>query len=152
VRAGQTIVVLGAAGGVGSTLVQLARHAGIRAIGTAGTAPSTRDLPGTLRVPVLKLLARLTAWKLLPNGRRSTFVNLWAGRRLRPARYRAQLRHDLGGVLVLLAEGAITPRSPADSRSPTPPQRCATPRRAASPARSSSSPKTPDHDLRRRAR
>nr|WP_221378873.1 zinc-binding dehydrogenase [Actinoplanes polyasparticus] len=34
-RAGQMIVVLGANGGVGSTLVQLARHAGIRAVGTA---------------------------------------------------------------------------------------------------------------------
>ncbi|WP_211247637.1 medium chain dehydrogenase/reductase family protein [Cryptosporangium arvum] len=34
-RAGQTIVVLGASGGVGSTLVQLARHAGISVIGTA---------------------------------------------------------------------------------------------------------------------
>jgi NADPH:quinone reductase-like Zn-dependent oxidoreductase len=36
VRSGQTIVVLGAAGGVGTTLVQVARHAGIRVIGTAG--------------------------------------------------------------------------------------------------------------------
>jgi NADPH:quinone reductase-like Zn-dependent oxidoreductase len=35
VRAGGTIVVLGANGGVGSTLVQLARHAGISVIGTA---------------------------------------------------------------------------------------------------------------------
>ena len=35
VRAGSTIVVLGANGGVGSTLVQLARHAGITVIGTA---------------------------------------------------------------------------------------------------------------------
>ncbi|BCJ61803.1 medium chain dehydrogenase/reductase family protein [Micromonospora endophytica] len=35
VRAGGVIVVLGANGGVGSTLVQLARHAGIRVIGTA---------------------------------------------------------------------------------------------------------------------
>ncbi|MFI5592423.1 medium chain dehydrogenase/reductase family protein [Amycolatopsis sp. NPDC051758] len=35
VKAGQTIVVLGANGGVGSTLVQLGRHAGIRVIGTA---------------------------------------------------------------------------------------------------------------------
>jgi NADPH:quinone reductase-like Zn-dependent oxidoreductase len=35
VREGQTIVVLGANGGVGSTLVQLARRAGIRVIGTA---------------------------------------------------------------------------------------------------------------------
>ncbi|MFE9577363.1 medium chain dehydrogenase/reductase family protein [Nocardia sp. NPDC006044] len=35
VPSGATIVVLGANGGVGSTLVQLARHAGIRVIGTA---------------------------------------------------------------------------------------------------------------------
>lgn len=35
VGAGGTVVVLGANGGVGSTLVQLARHAGIRVIGTA---------------------------------------------------------------------------------------------------------------------
>ena len=35
VRAGQTVLVLGANGGVGSTLVQLARAAGIRVIGTA---------------------------------------------------------------------------------------------------------------------
>ncbi|GAA2338934.1 medium chain dehydrogenase/reductase family protein [Streptomyces kunmingensis] len=35
VRAGQTIVVLGANGGVGSTLVQLAAHAGVTVIGTA---------------------------------------------------------------------------------------------------------------------
>ena len=38
VQRGQTIVVLGAAGGVGSILVALARHAGIRVIGTAGPA------------------------------------------------------------------------------------------------------------------
>jgi NADPH:quinone reductase-like Zn-dependent oxidoreductase len=35
VRAGQTILVHGANGGVGTTLVQLARHAGIRVIATA---------------------------------------------------------------------------------------------------------------------
>jgi NADPH:quinone reductase-like Zn-dependent oxidoreductase len=35
VRRGQTILVHGANGGVGTTLVQLARHAGIRVIGTA---------------------------------------------------------------------------------------------------------------------
>jgi NADPH:quinone reductase-like Zn-dependent oxidoreductase len=172
VRPGQTIVVLGASGGVGSTLVQLARHAGISVIGTAGPtqldrvrqlgatavdyrnenvpqrvrelAPggvaavfdhvggpgitdswrmlarggslvsygtaSTRDVPGNPRLPVLKLLAKLTAWNLLPNGRRATFFNLWAGRRLRPARYHAELRHDLGQVFDLLAAGAITPQ------------------------------------------
>jgi NADPH:quinone reductase-like Zn-dependent oxidoreductase len=168
VRHGQTIVVLGAAGGVGSTLVQLAHHSGIRVIGTArptaqqrvrelgaipidhrndevparvrelapdgvaavfdhvggpgivdswrmlgrggtlvsyGTA-STRDVAGNPRVPVLKLLARLLAWNVLPNGRRAKFFNLWAGARKRD-RYRADLRRDLGDVLQLLQEGAI---------------------------------------------
>jgi NADPH:quinone reductase-like Zn-dependent oxidoreductase len=168
VQPGQTIVVLGAAGGVGSTLVQVARDAGIRVIGTAGPsaqervrdlgaipvdyrnddvparvrelAPdgvagvfdhvggpgivdswrmlarggtlvsygtaSTRDVPGNPRLPVLKLLARLTLWNLLPNGRRATFFNLWAGARKRD-RYRADLRRDLGDVLGLLQRGAI---------------------------------------------
>jgi NADPH:quinone reductase-like Zn-dependent oxidoreductase len=169
VQAGQTIVVLGAAGGVGSTLVQLARHAGIRVIGTAGReahqrvrelgaipvdyrnenvparvrelapegvaavfdhiggpgivdswrmlAPggtlvaygtvSTRDDAGNSRLPVLKLVARLMLWNALPNGRRATFFNLWAGARKRD-RFRAELRRDLGEVLRLLRDGAIT--------------------------------------------
>jgi NADPH:quinone reductase-like Zn-dependent oxidoreductase len=168
VQPGQTIVVLGAAGGVGSTLVQVARDAGIRVIGTAGPsaqervrelgaipvdyrdddvparvrelAPdgvaavfdhvggpgivdswrmlarggtlvsygtaSTRDVPGNPRLPVLKLLARLTVWNVRPNGRRATFFNLWAGARKRD-RYRADLRRDLGDVLGLLQQGAI---------------------------------------------
>jgi NADPH2:quinone reductase len=170
VSAGQTIVVLGAAGGVGSTLVQLARHADIRVIGTAGPAQqdrlrelgatpidyrsddvparfrelapqgvaavfdhvggpgvvdswrmlarggtlvsygtaSTRDVPGNPRLPVLKLFARLTMWNVLPNGRRATFFNLWAGRRRNLQRYRSELREDLGQVLELLREGALT--------------------------------------------
>ena len=40
--AGSTIVVLGAAGGVGSVLVQLALHAGLRVIGTAGASQQQR--------------------------------------------------------------------------------------------------------------
>jgi NADPH:quinone reductase-like Zn-dependent oxidoreductase len=170
VRAGQTIVVLGANGGVGSTLVQLARHAGIRVIGTAsarhhdqvrqlgaiplgygdadllarvrqvapegvaavfdhvggpgigdswrmlgrggtlvsyGTA-STKDAAGNPRLPVLRLLARLAAWNLLPNGRRATFFNLWAGKARNPDRYRTELHSDLGEVFDLLAKGEIT--------------------------------------------
>jgi NADPH:quinone reductase-like Zn-dependent oxidoreductase len=171
VRRGETIVVLGAAGGVGSTLVQLAVHAGIRVIGTAGAAQldrvtelgataldyrsedvpqrvrelapggvaavfdhvggpgihdswrmlarggtlvsygtaSTRDVPGNPRIPVLKLLGRLTLWNVLPNGRSATFFNLWAGARRRN-RFRASLRADLTAVLQLLAQGAITPQ------------------------------------------
>jgi len=42
VRSGETIVVLGAAGGVGSTLVQLGCHRGIRVIGTAGPSAQER--------------------------------------------------------------------------------------------------------------
>ncbi|WP_028063607.1 medium chain dehydrogenase/reductase family protein [Solirubrobacter soli] len=172
VRRGQTIVVLGAAGGVGSVLVQLARHAGIHVIGTAGPkqqewlrelgatpidhrsedvparvralAPegvaavfdhvggpgiadswrmlarggtlvsygtlATKDIPGNPQVPVLKLLAKLAVWQMLPNGRRATFFNLWKGARFRRERFRAQLREDLGRVLALLQEGAIRPQ------------------------------------------
>jgi NADPH:quinone reductase-like Zn-dependent oxidoreductase len=49
VRPGATIVVLGANGGVGSTLVQLARHAGITVIGTASPRhhPALRELGAT---------------------------------------------------------------------------------------------------------
>ncbi len=170
VRRGDTVVVLGAAGGVGTLLVQLARHAGVHVIGTAGPrqldrvralgatavdhrgedvaarvrelAPggvaavfdhvggpgiarswgmlrrggtlvsygtaSTRDAEGDPRRPVLALVARLALWNLLPNGRRATFFDLWAGSRLRPARFRAGLREDLRAVLDLLARGAIT--------------------------------------------
>lgn len=170
VRSGQTIVVLGAAGGVGTTLVQLARHAGIRVIGTAaasqhaklrelGAIPvdyrdqdvparvrelapegvaavfdhvggrgivsswrmlgpggtlvsygtlATRDMTGNPRVPVLKLIARLVLWNLLPNKRGAAFFNLWAGRARHPEHYRAELRADLAEVFALLAKGAIT--------------------------------------------
>jgi NADPH:quinone reductase-like Zn-dependent oxidoreductase len=41
-RPGATIVVLGAAGGVGSVLIQLALHAGLRVIGTAGPSQQER--------------------------------------------------------------------------------------------------------------
>ncbi|XVV07183.1 medium chain dehydrogenase/reductase family protein [Actinosynnema sp. CA-248983] len=168
VRKGQTVLVHGANGGVGSTLVQLARLAGATVIGTAsarhhdavrelgatpvdyrepdlparvrelarggvdavfdhvggpgivdsyrllaprgtlvayGTA-STRDQPGSSRLPVLKLFARLVLWNALPNGHRATFFDIWAGRR-RPAAFRAALRRDLGEVFALLAQGKL---------------------------------------------
>lgn len=170
VRRGQTIVVLGAAGGVGSVLVQLARAAGVEVIGVAGTrqqadgaalgatavdyrredvparvrelAPggvaavfdhvggagiedswrmlarggtlvsygtaATKDDPGNPRLPVLKLLAKLTVWNALPNGRHAHFFNLWAGKRLRPSRYRSQIRDDLAQLFALLRDGRLT--------------------------------------------
>ncbi|MFC7259851.1 medium chain dehydrogenase/reductase family protein [Streptomyces lutosisoli] len=169
VRAGQTVLVHGANGGVGSTLVQLATHAGIRVIGTAsprhhdavralGATPvdyrapdlparvrelapggadavfdhvggegivdsfgllarggtlvsygsaATRDIAGSSKLPVLKLVGRLFLWKLLPNGRRTHFYNIWAGKR-RSAAFHERLRADLGQVFALLADGAIT--------------------------------------------
>jgi NADPH:quinone reductase-like Zn-dependent oxidoreductase len=55
-----------------------------------------------------RMLARLTAWNLLPNGRHAHFFNLRAGKRLRPARYRAQVREDLAGLFGLLREGRIS--------------------------------------------
>lgn len=170
VRAGQTVLVHGANGGVGTALVQLARHAGARVIGTSsarnadavralgaehvdyagadlvarvrelapagvdavfdhvggpgivdswrllaaggtlvtyGTA-STKDDTGSAQVPVLKLALRLLLWNALPNGRRATFYDLWAGRRRQADRFRARLREDLGQVLALLADGTLT--------------------------------------------
>ena len=171
VRRGQTIVVLGASGGVGSVLVQLARHAGVEVIGTSGPeqleqvramgatvidhrnedvharvrelAPegvaavfdhvggpginaswgllakggtlvsygsaSTRDVPGNPALPVLKLIAKLQVWNLLPNGRSATFFNLWAGHR-RKGKFRAQLRADLTQVFELVRDGVIEPQ------------------------------------------
>lgn len=172
VRAGQTVVVLGAAGGVGTLLVQLARAAGATVIGVAGTAQqanvaalgatpvdyrvedvparvrelapdgvaavfdhvggpgirdswrmlarggtlvsygtaATKDLPGNPQLPVLKLLARLTLWNALPNGRRAGFFNLWAGKRFRPGRFRAQLHEDLQRLFALLGDGRLAPQ------------------------------------------
>jgi NADPH2:quinone reductase len=171
VRSGATIVVLGANGGVGTTLVQLARHAGITVIGTAaprhhaalrelGVTPvdyrdpdlyrrirelapdgvdavfdhvggagiaeswqllrrggtlvsygsaATKDEEGNSRLPMLKLLARLLIWHLLPNGRSARFYNFWAGLR-RIDTFRGRLREDLTAVLGLLADGVLTPQ------------------------------------------
>lgn len=56
----------------------------------------------------LALLARLTWWSVLPNGHRASFYDVWGGRRLRPARFRARLRQDLTTVLGLLADSVVT--------------------------------------------
>ncbi|WP_394615447.1 medium chain dehydrogenase/reductase family protein [Lentzea sp. JNUCC 0626] len=170
VKRGDTIVVLGANGGVGSTLVQLARHAGIRVIGTAsarhhdavrelGAIPvdyrdpnlyakirelapegvdavfdhvggpalhdswrllrrggalvnygsaATKDEPGNAMLPVLKLFGQLALWNFLPNGKRAGFYNFWAGKRFRPAAFRARLAEDLTQVLQLVKAGVLT--------------------------------------------
>jgi NADPH:quinone reductase-like Zn-dependent oxidoreductase len=172
VHAGQTVLVHGAGGGVGTTLAQLARHAGVRVIGTAaprqhdalramgvdpvdyhdpaladrvralapdgvdaafdhlgfpsftrsfgllapdgtlvgyGTA-ARRDDANNVLVMFLGILARFTWWSVLPHdGRGAAFYNLWGGQKVRPRRFRRRMRADLGSVLRLLADGAITP-------------------------------------------
>ncbi|WP_411699634.1 medium chain dehydrogenase/reductase family protein [Conyzicola sp.] len=170
VHAGQTVVVHGANSGVGGILVQLARHEGIRVIGTAsprhhhalrthGVEPldyndprllervlelspggvaavfdnvggemvkaswrmlarrgslvrysiiaDVSGLSGSLAVPFMKALARTAAWNLLPNGRRASFYDLWAGHRVHPTTFRLRLRKDLGRVFALLGDGTI---------------------------------------------
>ncbi|HTJ72926.1 MAG TPA: medium chain dehydrogenase/reductase family protein [Actinospica sp.] len=170
VRSGQTILVHGANGGVGSMLVQLAHVAGVRVIGTAsvrhhdelrarGVTPidyrtediaervreiapggvdavfdhvggrsvidswhmlapggtlvsygsaSTRDDEGSKQWPVLKILGRVTLWNSLPNRRHAYFFNVWAGRSLSKARFRARLRADLTQVFLAMRDGRIT--------------------------------------------
>jgi len=169
VRPGGAVLVLGANGGVGSTLTQLARHAGIRVVGTAsprhheavralGAEPldyrapdlaaqaralvpegydavfdhvggpgivdswrlvrrggalvsygsaATRDVAGSSQLPILALIGRLLWWNLLPNGKRASFFNVWAGKRRREA-FRGRMRADLTAVFDLLAAGALT--------------------------------------------
>jgi NADPH:quinone reductase-like Zn-dependent oxidoreductase len=71
-----------------------------------GTA-ATKDDPGSARVPILVLLARLVVWNALPNGKRAGFFNLWAGRR-NARRFRATLRADLEHVFALAREGRLS--------------------------------------------
>lgn len=164
VQPGQTLVVHGAAGGVGMLLVQLARLAGVEVIGTAsaskhdavralGAVPidyRTENVPESVRHiapdgvdavfdhvggaglvdswrmlrrggtlvsygsastltgtghrlrPYLPLLGRLTAWNVVPNGKRATFYYV--------KRWPRAFVQDLSTVFALLAEGRIEAR------------------------------------------
>lgn len=169
VRAGQTVLVHGANGGVGTTLAQLAQHAGARVIGTSsprhhaalrdlGVLPVDYDAPdlaarvrelapegvdavfdhiggesiarswsvlaeggrlvsyallkdtGPMVPAFLALLAQLAWLNALPGGRRAGFFDVWAGRVLRPRRFRARLHADLAAVFALLADGVLRPQ------------------------------------------
>ena len=59
---------------------------------------------------VLKLIAKLQVWNALPNGRKATFFNLWAGHRFRRAQFRARLREDLAQVFALVRDGVVEPQ------------------------------------------
>lgn len=63
---------------------------------------------GSLALPFMKAIGQALVWSALPNGRRATFYDLWAGHRFRPARFRRRLESDLGHVFDLLRRGTIT--------------------------------------------
>ncbi|WP_284234555.1 medium chain dehydrogenase/reductase family protein [Arenivirga flava] len=172
VRPGGRILVLGANGGVGSTLVQLAVRSGIEVIGTAavrhhgllrelGAAPlaalegaaladavrahapggldavfdhvggrgvrtswsllrrggalvsygtaSTKNVAGSSQLPVLKLFGALAIWNALPNGRRASFFNFWAGKKRDPRGFRARQASAFTAVCAALARGELRP-------------------------------------------
>ena len=83
----------------------LVRRGGI--LVSYGTA-STKNDAGTSQLPILALFGRLILWNLLPNGKRTHFYNLWAGRR-RAERFRADKNEALSSVVKLLASGDLTP-------------------------------------------
>ena len=58
--------------------------------------------------PFLKHLGALLAWNALPNGKRATFYDLWAGHSTTKARYREHLQADLGQVLQLVRDGTVS--------------------------------------------
>ncbi len=171
VKAGQTILVHGANGGVGTVLCQLARHAGIRVLGTASSRhhdalralvvePLDYDAPDlaaqiralapqgvhavfdhlglesarisySLLAPggslilygnaatlneeasagrvIIRLMGQLFLWKLRPQGYYVTFYNFWAGRVIRPSKFRKRLARDLSTLFNLVMTGAIEP-------------------------------------------
>ena len=63
---------------------------------------------GSLLLPFLTAIGQALLWSALPNGRRATFYDLWAGHSIRPARFRRRLEADLGRVFALLADGTIS--------------------------------------------
>ena len=102
VQAGQTVLVLGANGGVGTTLAQLARHAGARVIGTA--SPQHHDRLRALGVEPVDyhapdLAGRVRA--LAPDGVDAVFDHLGLESARRSYRLLAR-----GGTLVSYGQAA----------------------------------------------
>jgi NADPH:quinone reductase-like Zn-dependent oxidoreductase len=63
---------------------------------------------GPLIAPFLKAIGQALLWSALPNSKKATFYDLWAGHKYRPARFRRHLEEDLGHVFELLRDGTIT--------------------------------------------
>ena len=64
---------------------------------------------GGLGLPFLTAIGQAVLWSALPNGKRATFYDLWAGHSTRKARFRSHLEADLASVFALVADGTITP-------------------------------------------
>ena len=64
---------------------------------------------GPLITPFLWAIGQALLWSALPNGKSATFYDLWAGHRMRPARFRRHLEEDLARLFALVADGTITP-------------------------------------------
>ncbi|BDZ52034.1 NADPH:quinone reductase [Frondihabitans sucicola] len=64
--------------------------------------------PGGLLLPFATAIGQALLWSALPNGKRATFYDLWAGHRFRPARFRRHLEADLGRLFELLRDGTVT--------------------------------------------
>lgn len=62
---------------------------------------------GNLWPPFLRALGRIMRWNVLPNGKRATFYDLWAGHTTQKARYRSHIEEDLGQVSELVRNGTI---------------------------------------------
>ncbi|MEJ7559978.1 MAG: medium chain dehydrogenase/reductase family protein [Pedobacter sp.] len=170
IKSGQTILVHGANGGVGTILTQLALYAGVRVIGTAsprhhealraqGVQPidyndidlagsvlrlapegvdavfdhlggksfarsfgllakggklicyaiaSALNDSGNVLIPFLKVIAQITWWNILPNGRQAFFYNIWSGKGSET--FQTQLKEDFTQVTTLLGSGVLKPQ------------------------------------------
>jgi NADPH:quinone reductase-like Zn-dependent oxidoreductase len=82
----------------------------LRRGGTLVTYSIITDVEGTggLMLPFVKAIGKAVLRTALPNGKRATFYDLWAGHKRTPERFRAHLEEDLGTVFGLLADGTIS--------------------------------------------
>ncbi|WP_211327419.1 medium chain dehydrogenase/reductase family protein [Subtercola boreus] len=81
----------------------------LRRGGTLVTYAILKDAAGDgpLLLPFMKAIGKAMLWSALPNGKKATFYDLWAGHRFRPARFRRHLEEDLSHVFELLRTGTI---------------------------------------------
>jgi NADPH:quinone reductase-like Zn-dependent oxidoreductase len=68
-----------------------------------------RDDTDNMILTFAKIMSRFALWSALPNrGRSATFYNFWAGKTIARSRFHNRLATDLGRVLELVQQGALT--------------------------------------------